>query len=275
MKLNNEYYKDNSNRNRYRTKTINNNMKNSQEEKIFPRYQLSKKEFLNYMEKSPDEMTFEEALKKDKRKFCTIYLNYLINNHEILNIIFIDDKFRSKLFKIIIHILSIDLYLVINGLFFSEEYIDELYLSQKEEKFFMFIQRSFDRIIYASVVSVIVKFILNCILISEEKIKSTLIREKDDITIMKGEIGKILFQMEGHIKCFLIINYLLMIFSWYYICCFNHAYSYTKKEWIKSSILIIILQEVFPFLLYIIIALLRILSLSWKSEQIFKISSSL
>ena len=274
MKFNNEYSKDNNNRNRYRTKTIN-NMKNNQVEKLFPRYQLSEKEFINYMEKSPDEMTFEEALKNDKRKFCTIYINYLLNNHPILNIIFIDDKFRPKIFKIIIHILSIDLYLVINALFFSEEYIDELYLSQKEEKFFMFVQRSFERIIYTSIVSVIVNFILNCILISEEKIKSTLIREKNNITIMKGEIGKILFQMEGHIKVFLIVNYSIMIFSWYYICCFNHAYSNTKKEWIKSSILIIILEEVFPFLFSLIITLLRIVSISWKSEQIFKISSSL
>ena len=131
------------------------------------------------------------------------------------------------------------------------------------------------RIIYASLVSVVVNFLINCILIDEDKIKNTLIREKDDIIMMSGEIGKILFMMEKNIKIFMAINYIIMAFSWYYLCCFNHAYYYTKIEWIKSSVFIIILEELFPFIYSLIITILRFLSLSCKSEQIFKISSSL
>ena len=244
-------------------------------EDIFPRYQISEKDFLNYMKKDPDDMIYEEALSEDKRKFGTAYKDILFKKQPILNIIFEDNKFRKRIMKIIIHLLTIDLYLVINGLFFSEDYIDEIYLSQKEEKFFSFIPRSIDRIIYTSIVTVIVNFLINCILINEDKIKSTLIREKNDITIMRGEIGNILFQMEKNIKFFIVVNYLIMIFSWYYICCFNHVYYYTKTEWIKSSILILILEEIFPFLYALIIVTMRFLSLYCKSEQIFKISSSL
>jgi hypothetical protein len=255
-------------------KETKNNKKNNSEE-IFPRYQISEKEFLNYMKKSPDEMIYEEALSEDKRKFCIVYKDILIKKQSILNIIFDDNKFRGILLKLMIYILSVDLYLVINGLFFSENYIDELYLSNKEEKFFSFIPRSMGRIIYASLVSVVVNFLINCILIDEDKIKNTLIREKDDIIMMSGEIGKILFMMEKNIKIFMAINYIIMAFSWYYLCCFNHAHYYTKIEWIKSSVFIIILEELFPFIYSLIITILRFLSLSCKSEQIFKISSSL
>ena len=242
---------------------------------IFQRYKLSEKELFDYMEKSPEEMIYEEALTMDKRTFGTMYLDILKNKQSILNIIYEDNKFKSKIFKVIILILSIDLYLVINGLFFSESYIDEIYLSKKEEKFFTFIPRSISRIIYLSLVTVVVNFLINCILIDENKIKSALIREQNDLTIMRGEIGKILFQMEKHIKIFIIINYIIMAFSWYYICCFNYVYKYTKTEWIKSSVFIIILDQIFPFVYSFIIALLRYLSLKCNSEQIYKISSSL
>ena len=249
---------------------------NKREENIDnQKFQLTENEFIDYMKKPPDEMKYEEALSADKRKFGTLYLNILIQKQPILNIIFDDEKFRSRILKIIIHILSIDLYLVINGLFFSESYIDEIYLSKKEEKFFSFIPRSISRIIYTSVVTVIVNFLINCILINEDKIKSTILREKKDITIMRGEIGIILYRMEKNIKIFIFVNFIIMLLSWYYISCFNHAYFYTKKEWIKSSIFILILAEIFPFLYALIIAVLRRISLSCKSEQIYKISSSL
>ena len=227
------------------------------------------------MKKPPDEMIYEEALSTDKRKFGTLYLNILIQKQAILNIIIDNNKFRSRILKIIIYILSIDLYLVINGLFFSENYIDEIYLSTKEEKFFSFIPRSISRIIYTSIVTVIVNFLINCILIYEDKIRSTIIREKNDINIMRGEIGKILYRMEKNIKIFIFVNFILMLISWYYISCFNHAYFYTKKEWIKSSVFIIIIAEIFPFLYALIIAVLRTISLLCKSEQIYKISSNM
>ena len=261
--------------NKYSNKTINIYNKEKNFEEIFPKYQLSEKEFLNYMKKPPDDMIYEEALSEDKRNLRKIYLSILMQKQPILNIIYEQDKLRPRLLKIIIHILTIDLFFVFNGLFFSEEYIDELYLSKREEKFFSFIPRSIDRIIYASIVTVIVNFLINCILINTDKIRSTLIREQNNTTIMKGEIGQILFRMEKSIKVFLFVNFLIMIFSWYYIVCFNYVYHYTKKEWIKSSILIIILEEIFPFLFSLIIALLRFLSLYCKSEQIYKISSSL
>ena len=249
---------------------------NKREENIDnQKFQLTENEFIDYMKKPPDEMIYEEALSADKRKFGTLYFNILIQKQPIFNIIFDDEKFRSRILKIIIHILSIDLYLVINGLFFSESYIDEIYLSKKEEKFFSFIPRSISRIIYTSVVTVIVNFLINCILINEDKIKSTILREKKDITIMRGEIGIILYRMEKNIKIFIFVNFIIMLFSWYYISCFNHAYSYTKIEWIKSSLFILILVEIFPFLYVLIIAVLRRISLSCKSEQIYKISSSL
>ena len=101
-------------------------------------YSLPYKELKNDMKKSYDDMEYEEALIENRRKFCKIYKDTLINKHIILNIIFEDDKYKPRTLKYIILILSINLYFVINGLFYSESYIGKLYQINEKEAFFSF-----------------------------------------------------------------------------------------------------------------------------------------
>ena len=72
---------------------------------------------------------------------------------------------------------------------------------------------------------------------------------------------------------FIIISYILTIISWYYITCFNNVYPYLKLEWIKSSIFILTIMQIFSFLICALFAFLRFLSIKCKSEQIYRISN--
>ena len=93
--------------------------------------------------------------------------------------------------------------------------------------------------------------------------------------IIQGEISDIVFKIKRSINVFYVINYFIMIISWYYISCFNNAYSNTKKEWIKSSIFIIILNNVMPIIYCFGISLLRYISIHCQSERIYKLFASL
>jgi len=229
-------------------------------------------ELENYLMKSPGELDFDEALEEDKRKFCEMYKDILFSKHIFLSNIFEEDKFKPRSLKYIVYLLSLNLYFVINALFFSESYIDELYREEKEEKFFSFIPRSIKRIIYAFLVGAIVNFLFDFIIISGNKIKYLLNRRKDfSPIIIKGEIGKILFRIEKSVNIFFAINYTIMLVSWYYISCFNNVYSNTKIEWLKSSVFIIIIMQLVPLFYSLIIALLRFIALRWQVEQIYKI----
>ena len=160
--------------------------------------------------------------------------------------------------RLIIYLLNIELCFLINGLFYSESYIDELYhLDEKEETFFSFISRSIKRTIYSSIASSIINFLIDFIIVDGNKIRSVLIKRANNIIIMKGEIIKLLYNIEKSINIFYIINYFIMIISWYYITCFNNVYQNTKIEWIKSSIFIIIINHIMPMIYSLFIALLR------------------
>ena len=63
------------------------------------------------------------------------------------------------------------LYFVVNGLFFSEEVISELYnVDEEKENFFSFIPRSIERLLYTTLVSIIIGIITNFFFVNENKI---------------------------------------------------------------------------------------------------------
>jgi hypothetical protein len=236
------------------------------------KYFLPDGELEDFLMKSPEDLDFDEALTEDKRKFCEMYKDMLLSRHIFLSNIFEEDKYKPRTLRFIIYLLMLNLYFVINALFFSESYIGELYREEKEEKFFSFIPRSIKRIIYAFLVGIIVNFFFDFIIISGNKIKNILNKKKDySPVIIKGEIGKILFNIEKSVNIFFIINYIIMLVSWYYISCFNNVYSNTKIEWLKSSIFIIIIMQLYPFFYSLILSLLRFISLRCQIEQIYKI----
>jgi len=249
--------------------------KPNEKDEIDKKYILPDGELEDFLKESPEDLDFDEALTEDKRKFCEMYKDILLNRHIFLNNIFEEDKYKPRTLRFIIYLLSLNLYFVINALFFSESYISELYREEKEEKFFSFIPRSIKRIIYAFLVGSFINFLFDFIIIDGNKIKNILNKRKDLTPVVKkGEIGKILFKIEKSVIIFFIINYLIMIISWYYISCFNNVYSYTKFEWLKSSVFIIILMQLLPFFYSLILSLLRFIALRYQIEQIYKIANA-
>ena len=106
-------------------------------------------------------------------------------------------------------------------------------------------------------------------LINGDKIRKKLIRNKEDEIIIKGEISNNLSKIIKSINVFISINCFIMILSWYYISCLNNVYPNTKIEWIKSSIVILILMKYYLYILLYI--LLRYISIKYKIEKIYKL----
>ena len=69
-------------------------------------------------------------------------------------------------------ILNIVLYFVVIGLFYSEEYIGELYnIDEEDDGFFDYIQRIIEKFIYTTIMSIVISYIVDCFFIEEKKIK--------------------------------------------------------------------------------------------------------
>ena len=99
-----------------------------------------------------------------------------------------------------------------------------------------------------------------------------MIKNEKHLVNLKYEISKIIKTIIKYIKALIIINYIIIIFSWYYLSCFNNIYPNINNEWILSSIFIIVVMQILYFISTIFEASLRFLSIKFESEKLFKLS---
>ena len=182
------------------------------------------------------------------------------------------DQLRPRTIKIMLFILEIDLYLFVNGLFFNEEYVSEIFHLNEPENFFTFIPRSINRFFYTTLVGVISGYIIDCFFVEEKKIKRIFKREKDSNIILKYEITQLIKTVQSSNTYFIILSFVIIIFTLYYTFCFNNIYPHMRNEWIKSSLIIIIVMQMLSLLACLLEAILRFISLRCKNEKIYKLS---
>ena len=251
----------------FKNKIILDSFKDIKEEDLNIKIDIEK-----YLETDFEDMDYDDAVKKDKRKFSTYLYDKLKTSQIILNTFYNDEPLRPKSIKILLFILDIDLYFLVNGLFFNEEYISEIYHLEEEETFFSFIPRAWNRFLYATLVGGTVNYVIDCFFIEEKKIKGIFKREKDNSLFLKYETIKIIRDLNKRYNYFIILSFIVIIFTWYYVSCFNYVYKYSRSEWIKSTIAIIIIMQIISVLACLLESIIRFLGFKLKSEKIYKIS---
>ena len=251
--------------------TINNPYTNEITTEYLHENEIIKKFVEEYLKTSPDEMEYDDAIKKDHRTFCEYFGENLKENQIIANNFIAYDPIKPRTIKIILFNLNLILYFVINGLFISESYIIELYnLGDKEENFFSFLPRSIERLFYTTVVSLIIGYITSFFFLEEQKVKGIFKRDIDDKIILKQNINELIKTLKQRYISFIIFVFIILIISLYYILCFNYVYPKTQIEWVKSSIAIIIIIQLLSILKILLEAILRFLSFICESEKLFQ-----
>ena len=243
---------------------INNNSKNISNEDI------NLKEFLTT---SLDDLDYDEAIERDKRNFCQKFIDLIKDEHMIVRT-FVSDNIKPRSVKIVLFVLIINLYFVINALMYNEGFISEIYNSTEKENFFYFLNNSIGRLLSVSVIGIVISYFIEYFFIDEKKLKRIFLRNQKKKEI-KYKTAVLIHNMNRKFKSFIVVNFLIIIFSWYYIFCFNNVYPNTSLNWIKSSIFLIIILQLISFVYIFFECVLRHISFVCESEAIFKISKIL
>ena len=230
--------------------------------------------FIEYLATSVDDYDFEDSMEKDNRSFFEYLCDSIIDKQLIVNTFYSNDPLRPISIKIILFNINIILYFIVNGIFYGEDYISDIYHTENEE-FFTFFPRSISRIVYTTFINIIICLFIDLFFIEEKKIKRIFNREKENIGKLKLQISLLIKQIKKRYFAFIIVVFILLIFFWYYLICFNYVYPYTQIDWIKSSIVIILFAQILSFLSSILEAILRYMSFFCKSEKLFRVSKLL
>ena len=225
----------------------------------------------NYLETQYEDMEFDDAIRKDHRTFCECYKEKIMDNQIIINIFCSYEPIRPRSIKIIFLILQIDLYFFINGLFYNEDYISNIYHLEKDTIFTM-AERFLENLIYAALAGIITNYIIEFFFIEETKVKKIFKLNKDNILEFKIQINKIFKSIKRRYVFFIIISYLISLITLVHISCFNIVYNHTMVEWLIFSLIIILSMQIATFLICLIQTALRCIGLKCKSEKLYKLS---
>ena len=234
---------------------------------------ILKKYFKEYLTTSPDDMEYDEAIKLDKRSFCIYFLDSIKEKQSLAYTFISSDPINTRMIKFILFSLNINLYFVVNGLFFSEAFISELYHTEEtKEKFFSFLPRTIDKIFYTTIVAIFIGYLTDFFFLDEKKVKGIFKREKDNKQILRRSITMLIKEIQKRYISFIIMTFVILLFSLYYVLCFNYVYPKTQMEWIKSSIFIIIIMQIISILKCLYETIFRFLSFKCESEKLYKMS---
>ena len=229
-------------------------------------------EEMDYDDEDLDELDYDEALIYDKRTFCDLFCNELKERQLIANTFWVKDKLKPFSIKLIVFIFNIACYLVINGFLFSEEYVMKI-LRRTSKSFYYFIVDSTKRIVYSSVIGIIINIIVGILFRADKSIRKVQSKYPDNPVILHGEIVKIYKSTKNLYIVFTIINCIFMGIFIFYLFCFCGVYRNCQGDWFEGCFIVFVLMNILPLITSLLLACLRKLGLVCKMECFFKINS--
>ena len=213
-------------------------------------------EFKDYDNFELNNLDYIPACEIDKRSFCRTYWSVLLREHIALITFVAWHDYNLFCVKVDRFIIQFCTNMAMNGLFFSDESMHNLYVNNGE---YDFVQQ-IPQILYSLIIVHILEVIL-CFL----SLTDTPIYKIKMLSQNKGNAEKIL----SVINCikikliiFFIFTFLLFLFYWYFISSFCAVYQNTQNIFIRDSMTSFVTSMIDPFLIYLLTNILRAISLS-------------
>ena len=120
----------------------------------------------------------------------------------------------------------------------------------------------------------VINFLINFLTGSKDKIELLIKREKNNDTF-RIEVVKVLKNMKRKYLIFIILNYIVIIFFWYFLSTFCNVYHNSQLDWFYGSLITFAVIEILPFIFCLFISVMRFLGLKCKMEGAYRLSQCL
>ena len=203
-------------------------------------------------------LIYEKALELDKRTFGQIYSSKLAKKHLILYTFFSCQDYNLIYIKIARFSFLICTSMALNVLFFFDSSMHKIYLDFGKYK----IISQIPQMLYSSIVSLIIEILIGFLSFTDIYIYQ--IRQLKKYKLK--EINKIIKAIKAKLIIFFIVTFIFFAFYWYLISAFCAVYNNTQIIYIKDFISSFCLGLIYPFVIQLCLAFLRIFSLREKTK---------
>ena len=224
----------------------------------------------SYNDEELNDLSYDLALKYDKRKYCDYYISLLKTKHPIFFTFFYNNDYNLKIIKIDLFLVNFVLFFVINTLFFTDDTMHKIY---EDKGAFNFIYQ-LPQVIYSSLISYFFSIPLEMLALTEEAILE--LKKIKEIKELEKKSNETSYKIKIKFLFYFIISIIFLIFFWYYISVFCAIYSNAQIHLIKDTLLSFASSLIEPFIFFLIPGMFRIPSLMDRKNKLstlYKLSS--
>lgn len=211
---------------------------------------------------------YEEAVKYDKRTKMSMFLSILVLKHPLIYAFFINDKYTIKSISISMFIISEQMGLAFNALFYTDGYISNQYKHEGN----IDIIASLPKSIYSSLFSIGLSIVFGFLTSSKSILMKILLfsdqKEKDDL-------NKVLRCIRIKLAFYFTLIFIFSIFFWYYVTAFCAVYQNSQVGWLIGAVISIALGLITPVAMSLFVFIFRVIGIEKKSRCSYKVSNFL
>ena len=243
-----EFY--NSIKNKFNLKTIKDNNE-----------MISELKKINFNDEELNNLEYDLAVIVDKRSYFQYYWSLLKKKQLILFTFVPSNDYNLLSIKISLFLFSFSLYFTINAFFFSDDTMHKIH--EDNGKFNIIYQ--IPQILYSSIISAIINMILKQLSLSDKNIIR--LKQENDINKITNTAKKIKACILTKNIIYFLLNFIFLIFFWYFISCFCSVYKNTQIILIKDTLFSFGLSMLYPFGLNLLPGFFRIPALRSKNRD--------
>ena len=230
-----------------------------------------------------DNYDFDTAIKYDNRSFLRILYICLLSKENILNTFFFKSYLEIQPLRLTIFIFSYSCDLSLNALFYLNKKISEKYHYEGNNLLLFTIVNNFTISISSNIFSFFLVKSLEYLTNSKEEIESLFREEEKKMrnnqnfivnNKTKKNINKKLMQIFKLLKIkiiiYIIVEFTLMLFFFYYITSFCEVYKDTQISWIIDSFISFLLSIITELFTSFFTTILYLISLKYKIKFLYK-----
>ena len=228
---------------------------------------------------------YETAIKYESRTFWRILYIVMISKDNILNTFILKSPLESEPLRICLLIFVYISDLALNTLFyFSDNISDKYHYTGK----YLYWYTLFNNILI-SVISTVLSMILNGILnlmadskddIEEEfKEEEKKLREDPKYKVSEErkeeilrKINKCLKKLKIKMTFFVIVDFIILLFFFYFVTAFCEVYKNTQTSWISDAVVSIIISFPIELAIALAITIIYFLSIKYKWKYVYKLA---
>ncbi len=232
-----------------------------------------------------DNYDYETAVKYDKRHFWRIFYICILNKKNIVNIVLFKTPLDIKCLRICLFIFTYSCDLAFNTIFYTNDNISDRYHYQGEDLLLFSLVNNIVISLTSLLTGIVLANVFQHLIDSRNsyedvfrieekkmrKLKNYKVSEKTKLKIA-NKIRQISKKLKFKIVIFIIIEFSIMLFFYYFVTAFCEVYKKTQISWLFdffSSFLLSLLGEIF---LSLLLTVLYTISINYKIKFIYTIT---